>query len=172
MPDQKPPKSRVCCPRCKTLLNSSNRIPKPALQSWLNPDKKRYLCDICHLKFYISPPAEAKTTPNQEAGGYELPPLVVDNAITKKKSLAAKRRSQNRPQQLKTKPRTSSVKVTTAPDIPGIHNSKEKYAAKRANREAEVLKKELQRLRRIEKKYRALKKANSALAKVASQRRP
>ncbi len=165
MPDRSAP-GNVTCPRCRKRLTAADEIAKNPLQLLLAPNRRHYHCGDCGLDFTIS------TTSRQRAmeatPAYELPPLRFDSLASGWKPAETPHRS---PRYVRTRPRTTRLHVTDVPDIPGIHNSAEKAALKRPVPPDRSVEQELERLRRIEKKYRQLKKANRYLAKASSQRR-
>lgn len=167
MPDEKP-LGNVSCPRCRTLLTSADRIPKTTLQALFTPNHKRYLCDSCGLKFTVA--GDGSSRKPKTADAYDLPPLKLDmHGKVGKPDRPTPSRPRSR--YVQTRPRTTRLHVTDVPDIPGIHNSADKAALKRSEQKASRMEQELARLRRIEKEYHRLKKANRYLAKASSQRR-
>ncbi len=168
MPDKKQT-GNVTCPRCRTLLTTADRISKSALQALFTPHSKRYHCDSCGLKFKVLPPSAQATT--EQASSYELPPLRADALADTTSSRKRTNTSPDRNRFVETRPRRTQLHVTDVPDIPGITNSAEKLALKKMADQNRELQQELIRLRRLEKKYRELKKANHILAKATTQRR-
>ncbi len=167
MPDTKQT-GNVTCPRCRTLLTTADRISKSALQALFAPHSKRYHCDSCGLKFKVLPaPAQATA---EQAPSYELPPLRAD-ALADASSRKRANTSPERNSYVETRPRRTQLHVTDVPDIPGITHSAEKAALKKMADQNRELQQELKRLRRLEKKYHELKKANHFLAKATTQRR-
>jgi hypothetical protein len=99
------------------------------------------------------------------SSSYELPPL----ASTLQPSSTA---DDGQPAKISAprQRRTTHLYVTDCPDIPGIRNSADKLAVKRAEDKKGKLHEELQRLRKIERKYETVKKANAYLAKAAAHK--
>ncbi len=169
MPDRAP-LGNVSCPRCRTLLTSADRIPKTTLQALFTPNHKRYLCDSCGLKFTVAGDGSSKK--QRTADAYDLPPLKLDmHGKVGKPDRPRSPRPRSRSRYVQSRPRTTRLHVTDVPDIPGIHNSADKAALKSSEQKASQMEQELERLRRIEKEYHRLKKANRYLAKASSQRR-
>ncbi|HFD87275.1 MAG TPA: hypothetical protein ENJ35_06340 [Gammaproteobacteria bacterium] len=152
----------VRCPDCQSLVTSTDRIHRNAIQTLLFPKSKRYKCDNCGLKFLINMEKDSRRSKSKadRKSSYDLPPIAHQSAATLDQTGYGKTG----------KRRTTNLMVTDCPDIPGIRNSAEKLAARRADKASQDLHKELKRLKNIEKKYDQVKKANQYLAKAAAHK--
>ncbi len=170
-PETSTPRSAIC-PRCHTLLTRADRIPKTTWQAIFSPSKKRYWCDACGLKFTTSATISASDTPkpanshrknrtsSHAIESDETPPA-------QKTPLAAKRKNgvAHDGKQQATKPQAASQTIISETRHP---TAQAKPAPNSAAQE--ILLKELARLRKVEKKYRALKKVNRYLVKATRRR--
>lgn len=150
------------CPHCLALVTSADRIQRNAIQNLLFPKSKRYKCESCGHKFLVNLEKDLRHSKNKvgRKSSYELPPIAQLSAADLDQTSSGKNR----------KRRTTNLTVTDCPDIPGISNSAEKLAARRADNASKNLHRELKRLKNIEKKYDQMKKANKYLAKAAAHK--
>ena len=161
---------RVHCPRCHTLLTNANRIPKNLLQAIITPNAKRYRCDICRLKFTINHPekkAGHKQPQKRLSTPKEKAPKTVAASRMKPKLRSSKRRQPAAP--VRKTAATQQHSAATPRRTALTHSPKPVAKKTNGNIDARVnrhLRAELQRLRKIEKKYRQLKKANRYLARA------
>ncbi len=170
-PETSTPRSAIC-PRCHTMLTRADRIPKTTLQAIFSPSKKRYWCDACGLKFTTSATVSASDTPkpanshrknrtsSHAIESDETPP-------TQKKPQAVKRKNgvAHDGEQRVEKQQAASQAVASE-----ARRANEQTEAASDSVAQELLLKELARLRKVEKKYRALKKVNRYLVKATRRR--
>ncbi len=168
-------RNQIHCPRCQTPLTTSNRIQKNFFQAIINPNARRYRCDICRLKFIVN---QAKKKPNPSPKRLTEP---------KKKKIVSKSestlRTTSKPSSGKLRQPAAAIRKTAATQqisaaapqrTAPTHRPKPVAKKTNGNIDARVnhhLRAELQRLRKIEKKYRQLKKANRYLAQACRRNR-
>ncbi len=158
MTDHNKHRSNVHCPRCHTLLTKANRIPKNILQAIVTPKAKRYRCDICRHKFTIMPGKLTEHSPSaQKATARTAIPPRMEPTPRKRK-----RRPPPTPMKA-TAPNTRRRASTVSRRKPSPGKAASGDITTRVNRQLAA---ELRRLRKIEKKYHQLKKANRYLAKA------
>ncbi len=169
-PETSPPRNAIC-PRCHTMLTRADRIPKTTLQAIFSPSKKRYWCDACGLKFTTSGTVSAsggtqatdnghkKQTSSRRGEIKETHPSQKETQAIKRKNGVAHSRQQATKQQPSSQTITSEARHPTEQAKPASNSAAQ-----------EILLKELARLRKVEKKYRALKKVNRYLLKATRRR--